>query len=108
MSAGHQKFSAQTRAAGQLDRPNGERRKNIKGGRLSVVFGKDLLCVMAHDAQAAGTSAGDYARGLALAHYAGKGMDLDALAARAEELRALEAATSAENGPPVPAPAAAV
>ena len=99
MTAAHQRFSAQTRLAGKLDRPNGERRKNIKSGRLSVVFGKDLLCLMAHDAKEAGTSAGDFARGLALEHYAAKGMDSDAIADRAAELRAAEGGGSVDELP---------
>lgn len=105
MSAAHQQFSARTRVSGELEKPEEGRRKNLENGRLSVVFGKDLACVMAADAADQGTSAGGYARRLVLEHYEREGMDRAHIAARAAELRAARHAV-ADESPAGEAPAA--
>lgn len=87
MSDAHQQFSASARRSGELDRI-GRRRRSLKDGRLSVTLGSDLGCVVEADACADSRSVGGFIRKIVIAHYASKGLDAPALAARAAALRA--------------------
>lgn len=87
MSAAHQRFSAQSRRDGELDKP-GRRRRALKDGRISVTLGADLGCVVECDAAQDHRSSGGFIRKLVLAHYAAQGQDAASLAARAAALRA--------------------
>lgn len=91
MKAAHQQFSAQTRRSGELDKPDGKRRRNLQTGRLSVVLGADPACVIEHLAAEDHRSAGGFIRKIILETLARDyGLEGPALAARAAELRAAE------------------
>lgn len=107
MSDAHQQFSARTRQSGELDKP-GKRRRNIETGRLSVVFGADLACVLEDLAGRDQRSVGGFIRKITAEHVAGLGLDGEGLAARAAELRAAKLAQSDEQPDPAPATPAAV
>lgn len=109
MSAAHQRFSAATRRSGELDKPEGGRRRNLDTGRLSVVFGADPACVLEHEASQDQRSVGGLVRKIVLEWFLEKkGMDAPALSARAAELRAAKASQTDEDASPAPATPAAV
>ena len=105
MSAGHQQFSARTRKEGELEPPEGGRRRNLETGRLSVVLGADAACVLVKLAAEDSRSVGSLIRKIVLEWLAGQGYTPTRLAARAAELRAekaaeLAAAAKAVSGKP--------
>lgn len=109
MSAAHQQFSARTRQSGELDKPEGGRRRNLDTGRLSVVFGADPAAVLAELAAKDQRSVGGYVRKIVL-QYLGErhGLSGERLAVKAAELRAAKEAESAEVPSPAPATPQAV
>lgn len=103
MSAAHQRFSAKTRQSGELDRPEGGRRRNLETGRLSVVLGADNACVIEHLAAEDHRSAGGYIRKVIVEHLRDvHGLEGEGLAARAAELRAAKAAQNDADASPAP------
>lgn len=107
MSAAHQRFSAKTRQSGELDRPEGGRRRNLETGRLSVVFGADPACVLEDLAAQDQRSVGGYVRKLVLECLArDHGLEGPTLAARAAQLRAAKGTSAPQSDEqPLPAPA---
>jgi len=103
MSDAHQRFSARTRQSGELDKPDGTRRRNLETGRLSVVFGADAACVLEHLASEDQRSTGGYVRKVILEHLAALGYTQDTLPARAAQLRSARAAQEALPAPATPA-----
>lgn len=95
MSAAHQRFSAESRRSGELDKPAGKRRRNLDTGRLSVVFGADAACVIEDLAAKDNRSVGGFVRKVTLEYLTRiHGLHGEGLAARAAELRAAKAAQS--------------
>lgn len=98
MSAAHQRFSAQTRRSGELDKPEGGRRRNLETGRLSVVFGADAACVLEDLATEDQRSVGGFVRKVVLEWLLEKkGWDKDSLATRAAQLRAAKGTSASQS-----------
>ena|SRR3982751_1077996 len=107
MKPAHQQFSAQTRRNGELEPPQGQRRRNLETGRISVVLGNDIAIIVADDAETDGRSVGGFIRKLVVEHYLNSGWNPAALAARAAALRATNDGPPAEEPAPAPDPTAA-